>query len=107
MTQAIRTFKDGVFGPGAFTGGREDTPEVKIVKSNYYAKRSNEVQVDVAQNNTGFSIRLSIETLEDILKWAKENTDMELLDNEASNYEYDDQDILFPPTEEDLKKIKK
>ena len=69
MTQAIRTFKDGVFGASAFTGGREDTPEVKIVKSNYYAKRSNEVQVDIAQNNTGFSIRLSIDTNLDYIQF--------------------------------------
>ena len=45
----IRILKDSSFGSCAFTGGREDTPEVRIVKSNYHSKEPKEIQVAIQQ----------------------------------------------------------
>jgi hypothetical protein len=74
MSRKYRVFKDiSIVSTGiVFSGGREDSPQVEIVKNYYNAKELEEVQVSIRQ--TGCIVYLSIETLESILSWAKENT---------------------------------
>jgi len=56
----------------SLTGGREDTPTIEIVPSNYHNKESGEVQLKIMQN--GNEVVLSEETLRHIAVWFSSNT---------------------------------
>jgi len=53
-----------------FTGGRENTVEVELVESNYHSKEPNEQLLQ-------FSGPVSIQTLEEILNWARAELTLE------------------------------
>ena len=55
-----------------FSGGREVSPTVYVVPSNYHAAEVGEEQVMIEGGN-GEKVQLSVGTLEYILQWAQKN----------------------------------